>query len=129
MQITLASVMVKDQEKALKFYVEALGFTVKHDIPMGPFRWLTVSSPDGVDGVELSLESTAFPPSRTYQEARYEAGMPATAFVTKDIQREYARLKERGVVFRSEPQNMGPISSALFEDTCGNWINLVQPAG
>ena len=129
MQIKLASVMVKDQEKALRFYVDVLGFGKKADIPMGPFRWLTVSSPDGIDGVELLLEATAFPPSQTYQQARYEAGIPATAFMTTDIQGEYARLKGLGVEFKSAPQNMGPISSAVFDDGCGNWINLVQPAG
>jgi predicted enzyme related to lactoylglutathione lyase len=128
MQIKLASVMVNDQEKALRFYVELLGFSKKADIQMGPFRWLTVASPEGIDGVELLLEATAFPPSQAYQLARFEAGIPATAFMTADIQSEYIRLKKRGVGFRSEPQHMGPISSALFEDTCGNLINLVQPA-
>jgi hypothetical protein len=98
------------------------------DIPMGEYRWLTVVSPDGIDGVELVLEPMAFPPARAYQKELFNAGIPATAFTTKDLQTEYALLKERGVKFRSEPRSMGIISTAVFEDTCGNLINLVQPA-
>jgi catechol 2,3-dioxygenase-like lactoylglutathione lyase family enzyme len=127
MRIALASVFVDDQSKALAFYTEVLGFRVRHDIPMGAFRWLTVESPEGVQGVELVLEPMAFPPARTYQAALYAAGIPATAFMTGDIAAEYARLRARGVVFRGEPQAMGPVTVALFEDTCGNLINLVQP--
>jgi hypothetical protein len=81
-----------------------------------------------VEGVELVLEPTAFPPALAYQKALFEAGIPATAFITNDIQAEYRRLKERGVRFRGEPQQMGPITAVTFEDTCGNLINLVQPA-
>jgi catechol 2,3-dioxygenase-like lactoylglutathione lyase family enzyme len=128
MQIRLASVMVEDQEKALRFYTEVLGFIKDKDIPMGPFRWLTVNSPEGAVGVELVLEPMAFPPAKTYQSALFAAGIPATAFLTGDITAEFKRLKERGVVFRGEPQNMGPITAVLFEDNCGNLINLVQPA-
>lgn len=128
MQITLASISVEDQDRALAFYTDIIGFEKKHDIPMGPFRWLTVCSPEGVAGVELVLEPMAFPPARVYQQALWEAGIPATAFMTKDIAAEYARLKALGVVFRGEPQNMGPVTVVLFEDTCGNLINLVQPA-
>jgi hypothetical protein len=95
---------------------------------MGPFRWLTVSSPEGAHGVELVLESTSFPPVQTYQKALFEAGIPTTAFLTADIEGEYRRLKERGVRSRGEPQRMRPITVVLFEDTCGNLINLVQPA-
>lgn len=127
MRITLSSVLVDDQEKALKFYTEALGFVKKTDIPMGEFRWLTVASPEGVEGVELVLEPMGFPPARTYQRALFEAGIPCTAFLTNDIQGEYQRLKARGVTFRGEPQSMGPVTVVLFEDTCGNLINLVQP--
>ena len=129
MQITLTSILVEDQERALAFYTKVLGFEKKHDIPMGEFRWLTVRSPEGAEGVELVLEPMAFPPARTYQKALLDAGIPATAFISKDIAAEYTRLKQQGVVFRSEPQNMGPITTALFEDSCGNLINLVQPAG
>jgi len=128
MQITLTSMPVEDQGRALEFYTTVLGFTKKHDIPMGDFRWLTVVSPDGVDGVELVLEPMAFPPARVYQKALFDAGIPATAFMTKDIRAEHARLVAKGVRFRSEPKRMGPITAVLFEDTCGNLINLVQPA-
>jgi predicted enzyme related to lactoylglutathione lyase len=127
MQIKFTSVMVDDQEKALKFYSEVLGFEKMADIPMGEYRWLTVVSPEGAEGVELVLEPMGFPPARTYQKALFEAGIPLAALISKDIQSEYKRLKQRGVVFRGEPQNMGLITSVLFEDTCGNLINLVQP--
>ena len=127
MQIKLASVLVDDQEKALRFYTEVLGFTMAADITMGQFRWLTVSSPDGVEGAELVLEPMGFPPARTFQKALFEAGIPATAFFTRDIDAEYRRLKVAGVTFRGEPTAMGPITAVLFEDTCGNLINLVRP--
>lgn len=127
MQIKLTSILVADQDEALRFYTEVLGFVKKEDIPMGPFRWLTVTSPDGVEGVELVLEPMAFPPAQVYQKALFDAGIPATAFITNDIKAEYQRLKQLGVIFRSEPQTMGPITTVLFEDTCGNLINLVQP--
>jgi catechol 2,3-dioxygenase-like lactoylglutathione lyase family enzyme len=129
MRITLASLMVEDQDRALAFYTDILGFQKKHDIPMGPFRWLTVTSPEGAAGVELVLEPMAFPPARVFQKALFDAGIPATAFMTKDIAGEHARLVQRGVKFRGEPRSMGPITAVLFEDTCGNLINLVQPAG
>ena len=128
MQITLTSVMVEDQDQALRFYTTVLGFEKKHDIPMGEFRWLTVSSPEGAAGVELVLEPMGFPPARGYQKALFEAGIPATAFISNDIATEYRRLKALGVRFRGEPVNMGPITTVLFEDGCGNLINLVQPA-
>ena len=128
MQIKLSSVMVVDQDRALQFYTKVLGFVKMADIPMGPFRWLTVTSPDGVDGVELVLEPMGFPPAQVYQKALFDAGIPATAFISKDIHAEYRRLKDLGVVFRGEPVSMGPITAVLFEDTCGNLINLVQPA-
>jgi catechol 2,3-dioxygenase-like lactoylglutathione lyase family enzyme len=128
MQITLASIMVEDQDRALHFYTAVLGFTKKHDIPMGEFRWLTVTSPEGAAGVELVLEPMGFPPARTYQKALFDAGIPATAFITTSIAAEYARLQKLGVRFRGEPEHMGPITAVVFEDTCGNLINLVQPA-
>ncbi len=128
MQIKLTSILVSDQEQALRFYTETLGFVKMTDIPMGPFRWLTVTSPDGVEGVELVLEPLGFSPAQVYQKALFDAGIPATAFLTKDIQAEYKRLKDRGVNFRGEPKVMGPITAVIFEDTCGNLINLVQPA-
>ena len=127
MQLKFMSVMVEDQERALQVYTNILGFTKMADFPMGEFRWLTVTSPDGIAGVELVLEPLGFEPARAYQKALFVAGMPATAFITKDIAAESARLKSRGIKFRSEPQAAGPIISALFEDGCGNLINLVQP--
>jgi catechol 2,3-dioxygenase-like lactoylglutathione lyase family enzyme len=128
MQITLASLFVEDQDRALSFYTSVLGFEKKHDIPMGPFRWLTVCSPEGAAGVELVLEPMAFAPARTYQKALFEAGMPATAFLSSNIATEFQKLKARGVKFRGEPASMGPVVAVLFEDTCGNLINLVQPS-
>jgi len=127
-QIRLASVMVDDQEKALRFYTTILGFVKNKDIPIGPFRWLTVSSPEGAEGVELALEPMGFAPAQTYQEALFAAGIPATAFLTNDIASEHRRLQKLGVRFRGEPKSMGPITAVLFEDTCGNLINLVQPS-
>jgi catechol 2,3-dioxygenase-like lactoylglutathione lyase family enzyme len=120
--------MVENQDSALRFYTTILGFVKNKDIPMGPtFRWLTVSSPEGADGVELVLEPMAFPPAQTYQKALFAAGIPATSFITNDINSEYHRLKTLGVRFRGEPKNIGPIIAVLFEDTCGNLINLAQP--
>ncbi len=128
MQIKLASITVGDQTKALHFYTTVLGFTKQTDITNGPFRWLTVSSPDGVAGVELVLEPMGFPPAGIYQKARFEAGIPSTAFFARDIAAEFQRLKSLGVRFRGEPTKMGPVTAVVFEDTCGNLINLVQPA-
>ena len=127
MQLKFISVMVADQDAALRFYTEVLGFQKMADIPMGEYRWLTVTSPDGLAGVELVLEPMAFPPSRDYQRALFEAGIPATALITKDIASEFAALASRGVKFRGEPRAMGPIKAVLFEDSCGNLINLVEP--
>jgi predicted enzyme related to lactoylglutathione lyase len=127
MQIKFVSITVEDQESALQFYTSVLGFEKMADIPMGEYRWLTVTSPDGIEGVELVLEPLGFPPARAYQKALFEAGIPATAFITKDIAAEVERLKARGVKFRGEPKDMGPIKVVVFEDTCGNLINLVQP--
>jgi predicted enzyme related to lactoylglutathione lyase len=127
MKIKFVSVMVEDQESALDFYTKVLGFEKMADIPMGEHRWLTVTSPEGVEGVELVLEPMAFPPARVYQKALFDAGIPATAFTTKDIAAEFDRLRKLGVKFRTEPTEAGPITGAQFEDTCGNLIYLVQP--
>ena len=126
MQLKFISIMVKDQEHALDFYTSVLGFTKMADIPLGEYRWLTVTSPDGIAGVELVLEPVAFAPARVYQQALFEAGIPATALITNDMAAEVSRLKARGVTFRGEPVASGPIISVTFEDTCGNLINLVQ---
>ena len=128
MQIKFVSVMVKDQERALRFYTDVLGFTKMADLPVGEYRWLTVTSPDGVAGVELVLEPMGFPPAQAYQKALFDAGIPATAFTTSDIGAEFERLTAAGVTFRGEPVAMGPITGVMFEDTCGNLIQLVQPA-
>lgn len=119
--------MVNNQDAALKFYTTILGFEKMADIPMGHYRWLTVVSPDGIDGVELVIEPLGFEPSKVYQKALFDSGIPATAFITKDIIAEFNRLKKQGVAFHGEPKIQGPITSVLFEDTCGNLINLVQP--
>jgi catechol 2,3-dioxygenase-like lactoylglutathione lyase family enzyme len=127
MQIKFVSVMVEDQARALDFYTTVLGFEKMADIPMGEHRWLTVTSPEGIEGVELVLEPMAFPPARVYQKAMFDSGIAATAFTTKDIAAEFDRLRRLGVKFRTEPAEAGPITAALFEDTCGNLIYLVQP--
>ena len=119
--------MVNDQAKALMFYTEVLGFVKKTDIPVGEYRWLTVISPDGPEGIELVLEPMGFLPARIYQKALFDAGIPLTAFQTDDIQKEYKRLKDKKVVFRGKPAKMGTVTVVLFEDTCGNLISLVQP--
>jgi catechol 2,3-dioxygenase-like lactoylglutathione lyase family enzyme len=127
MQLKFISIMIDEQDKALEFYTTILGFQKMADIPMGEYRWLTVTSPDGMEGVELVLEPMAFPPARVFQRALFDAGIPATAFITKDVVADVARLSSRGVKFRGEPKCTGPITSVLFEDGCGNLINLVQP--
>jgi catechol 2,3-dioxygenase-like lactoylglutathione lyase family enzyme len=128
MQIKLVSVPVDDQDKALRFYTEVLGFEPCADVPMGAFRWLTVTSPDGMDGVELVLEPMRFPPAQVYQAALFNAGIPVTSFISDNIHLDYARMRSLGVVFRSAPKDLGPVTTAIFEDTCGNLITLAQPA-
>lgn len=128
MKIQLASVLVADQAKALKFYTEILGFVVRRDLPAGEARWLTVVSPEGPGDVELALEPIVFAPARTYQQALFEAGIPLTAFAVDDIQAEYARLTGLGVRFRGAPKPMGPVTAAVFDDTCGNLILVYQVA-
>ena len=128
MQIKFVSVMVADQERALRFYTEVLGFTRMADLPVGESRWLTVTSPDGPAGVELVLEPMGFPPAQAYQKALFDAGIPTTAFVTSDIHGEVERLTAAGVEFRGAPVDMGSVTGVMFEDTCGNLIHLVQPA-
>ena len=126
MKIKLNSVMVDDQAKALKFYTEVLGFVKKMDIPMGEFRWLTVVSPEAPEDIELVLEPMGFPPAKTYQKALFGAGIPLTAFAVDEIQKEYERLEKRGVAFKTKPTKMGPVTIAVFEDTCGNLIQIYQ---
>ncbi len=127
MRIKLSSIMVDDQAKALAFYTGVLGFVKKHDMPMGDYRWLTVVSP-GRDDLELSLEPNANPASKTFQEAIFKQGIPITAFEVDDLEKEVKRLKGRGVEFTQEPAQMGPVKIAVCIDTCGNLIQLYQPA-
>ena len=127
MRIKLTSIMVEDQDKALKFYTEVLGFQKKHEIPVGEYKWLTVVSPEGPRDVELSLEPNANPAGKTFQEAMFAQSIPLAAFEVADIEGEYARLKTHGVVFTREPTKAGPVTIAVFSDTCGNLNQLYQP--
>jgi len=126
MKIKLNSVLVDDQDRALKFYTEVLGFVKKQDFPVGEFKWLTVVSPEEPDGTELVLEPDENPAAKAYKKALYEQGIPFTAFAVEDIQKEYERLKKLGVVFRGETTKMGPITQAVFDDSCGNLIHIYQ---
>lgn len=125
-RLHVTSVMVDDQEKALKFYTNVLGFVKKNDVPMGDARWLTVVPANGPADVELLLEPLGFGPARTYQRALFDAGIPLTLLATDDIRKEHARMTGLGVAFRTPPTEMGPVTIAMFEDTCGNLIQLVQ---
>ena len=127
MQIKLTSIMVDDQDKALRFYTDVLGFRKKHDIPVGEYRWITVTSPEGPDDVELALEPNANPAGKAFQEAMFSQGIPITAFEVADIANEFARLTARGVAFIRQPTQAGPVTIAIFADTCGNLIQLYQP--
>jgi catechol 2,3-dioxygenase-like lactoylglutathione lyase family enzyme len=124
MKITLASVFVDDQAKALRFYTEVLGFVKKTDLPAGEARWLTVVSLEGSPDVELVLEPNGHPAAKAYQEAIFRDGIPATSFESADVEAEHARLAARGVVFRTKPTRAGPVTIATFEDTCGNLIQI-----
>jgi catechol 2,3-dioxygenase-like lactoylglutathione lyase family enzyme len=126
MKIKLTSVFVNDQAKALKFYTEVLGFVKKQDFPVGDYKWLTVASPEDPDGVELLLEPNNNPAAKTFQDAIYAQGIPMTAFLVKDVKQEYERLKAKGVVFTLPPTDMGPTIGAIFQDTCGNLIQIAQ---
>ncbi len=126
MKVMLSSVMVDDQARALRFYTEVLGFVKKRDIPMGEHRWLTVVSAEGAADVELLLEPTAHPAARIYHKAIFDDGIPATSFASADIHAEVDRLTKRGVVFRTQPTKTGPVTVAVFDDTCGNLIQLHQ---
>ena len=126
MKIYLTSVFVDDQDKALKFYTEVLGFVKKADVPVGEFKWLTVVSPDELDGVQLLLEPNDNPAASAFQAAIFEQGIAATSFAVADIQQEYERLQALGVRFTMPPTPMGPATIAVFDDTCGNLIQIAQ---
>jgi len=127
MRIKLTSIMVDDQEKALRFYTDVLGFTECRDIPVGEFRWITVTSPEGPSDVELALEPNANPAGKAFQDAMFEQGIPVAAFEVGDLTAEVARLSAKGVVFTRPPMTAGPVMLAVFADTCGNLIQLYQP--
>lgn len=126
MKIVVTSILVDDQEKALQFYTQKLGFIKKEDIPMGEARWLTVVSPQNTDGVELVLEPDQHPAVRPFKQALVADGIPFTSFGVDDIQAEYQRLQSVGVVFTQPPVAYGPVSTAVFDDTCGNLIQIAQ---
>ena len=126
MKIVVTSVLVDDQEKALRFYTDVLGFIKKNDIPMGQFRWLTVVSPADANGVELSLEPDQHPAAKPFKRALVEDGIPFTSFGVEDAQAEYDRLLKAGVHFTQPPVAMGPVTTAVLDDTCGNLIQIAQ---
>ncbi|HET8777063.1 MAG TPA: VOC family protein [Candidatus Limnocylindria bacterium] len=127
MRINVTSVLVDDQDKALAFYTDVLGFLKKTDIPLGcGARWLTVVSPDAPDGVELLLEPDAHPAARPFKEALVEDGIPFTSFAVDDVQAEFDRLTGLGVTFVQPPTPMGPVTTAVFDDTCGNLIQIAE---
>jgi len=127
-RIFVTSVMVEDQQKALDFYTGVLGFVKKQDVPAGGARWLTVVAPDAPDGPELLLEPNSNPavPAREWQQALYNAGIPATSFAVDDVAAEHQRLSAMGVRFVTEPATYGSVTTAIFDDTCGNLIVIVQ---
>jgi len=125
MKIIFTSVFVDDQEKALEFYTKKLGFVKKNDVAAGEYRWLTVVSPDDQDGTEIVLEPNANPAAKTYQEAIFEQGIPATSFGSADVRAEYERLKKLGVEFTKEPTDIMPqVTIVILDDTCGNLIQI-----
>ncbi len=129
MKITLTSVLVDDQAKALDFYTGVLGFVKKNDVPVGEHRWLTVVSPEGPDGPELLLEPSDHPAVRPFKDALVADGIPFTSFAVDDVQAEFERLSAAGVRFTQEPTAMGPVTTAVLDDTCGNLIQIAAGGG
>ena len=126
MRITHTGVFVSDQDEALKFYTETLGFVKKHDVPVGQFKWLTVVSPDDPEGTELLLEPNDNPVAQAYQKGLFDQGIPATSFGVTDIRAEFEKLKSLGVEFTMEPTEVADVTIAVFDDTCGNLIQVMQ---
>ena len=126
MRIYVTSVLVDDQAKALRFYTERLGFVKKNDIPLGSASWLTVVSPENPDGTELLLEPDGHPAAKPFKDALVADGIPYTSFAVDDVQAEFARLRGLGVQFTQDPTAMGNVTTAVFDDTCGNLIQIVQ---
>jgi catechol 2,3-dioxygenase-like lactoylglutathione lyase family enzyme len=127
MKIKLNSIFVENQDRALIFYTQVLGFQKSKDVPVGQFRWITLVSPQGNQETELVLEPNDNPAAKTYQEALFKQGIPITAFEVDELDAEYSRLSARGVVFTMIPTQAGPVKVAIFADTCGNLIQLYQP--
>jgi catechol 2,3-dioxygenase-like lactoylglutathione lyase family enzyme len=125
-RINLASVLVDDQDKALKFYTEVLGFVKKTDLPLGQARWVTVVSPEEPDGTELVLEPDGHPAAKPFKRALVDDGIPYTSFAVDDVHAEYARLRALGVRFTQEPLAMQSVTTAVFDDTCGNLIQIAS---
>jgi catechol 2,3-dioxygenase-like lactoylglutathione lyase family enzyme len=126
MRIYVTSVLVDDQAKALEFYTEVLGFEKKRDIPLGEASWLTVVSPEQPDGTELLLEPDGHPAAKPFKKALVEDGIPFTSFAVDDVQAKFDRLRSKGVRFTQEPTEMGGVTTAVFDDTCGNLIQIVK---
>lgn len=126
MRIHLSSILVDDQDKALRFYTDVLGFEKKTDIPLGEHRWLTVVSPENPNGTELVLEPDTHPAAKPFKDALVTDGIPFTSFAVDDIAVEFERLRGRGVRFLQEPVAMGPVTTAVFDDSCGNLIQIAQ---
>jgi catechol 2,3-dioxygenase-like lactoylglutathione lyase family enzyme len=126
MRIVLTSVLVDDQERALHFYRDIFGFKPKNDIPMGHHRWLTLVAPENPDGVELLLEPDEHPAAKPFKAALVADGIPCASFGVDDVQKEYQRLVELGVNFTQKPVAMGPVTTAVFDDTCGNLVQIAQ---
>ena len=129
MKVILASIMVDDQAKALEFYRDVLGFELKYDIPMGEHRWLTLTSPGDIDGVQLLLEPDEHPAAKPFKDALVADGIPFTSFAVDDVQAEFERLRTAGVRFTQEPTDMGPVTTAVLDDTCGNLIQIAAGGG
>jgi predicted enzyme related to lactoylglutathione lyase len=128
MKIKLTSIYVDDQDQALRFYTEVLGFAKKADFSNGPFRWLTVASPEEPDGIQLQLALNNNPAGKTYQQALFQQSQPATMFYTDDIKGDYERIKSRGAEFTMPPTDVTGSTIAMLKDTCGNLIQLIQLA-
>jgi catechol 2,3-dioxygenase-like lactoylglutathione lyase family enzyme len=126
MRIHLSSVFVDDQDKALRFYTDVLGFIKKTEVPLGTDRWLTVVSPEAPDGTELLLEPDGHPAVKPYKEALVADGIPAASFAVDDVRAEFDRLRGLGVRFTQDPLTMGPVTTAVLDDTCGNLIQIAQ---
>ena len=126
MRINLASVLVDDQEKALRFYTETLGFLKKTDVPVGEDRWLTVVSPDAPDATELLLEPDGHPAAKPFKQALVDDGIPYTSFAVDDVKAEYERLRALGVRFTQKPLEMPSVATAVLDDTCGNLIQIAS---